>query len=303
MNAKFLLRIPFLVMFAGFTLSVVTLLALAEPPIKEGNPGIPGLFNDLTVTIESQKTTIDEQEAEFTELMEKIASLKATIKEQDAIIEENEMLIDELLEIPPAPVPKTGHIGDCWNLRYITHPVNNGMYEQVDCAGTGQDGEFLAGIEPPNPRFTDNGDGTVTDNMTGLIWLRFATCIEEGLWEDAMAAVSSLREFQCELTDGSKAGDWRAANIKELQSLIDYGGSGLPAGHPFVTNEHWSLVEDRAFWSSTDKIRNLYYPNEAYYVSFWSGHTVSERKHVTDPYNYPEDIGLTLSAWPVRGGQ
>ena len=31
------------------------------------------------------------------------------------------------------------------------------------------------GVPWPNPRFTDNGDGTVTDNLTGLIWLKNAT--------------------------------------------------------------------------------------------------------------------------------
>ena len=32
------------------------------------------------------------------------------------------------------------------------------------------------GVAWPNPRFTDNGNGTVTDNLTGLIWLKNANC-------------------------------------------------------------------------------------------------------------------------------
>lgn len=86
MNIHFSLRTYFIAIFAGISLSVVTALALADPPRKEGNPGMPGLFSELTITIEKQEATIDEQEAEFTELMEKIASLKATIKEQDEVI-------------------------------------------------------------------------------------------------------------------------------------------------------------------------------------------------------------------------
>jgi hypothetical protein len=33
------------------------------------------------------------------------------------------------------------------------------------------DGEIRAGVAWPTPRFTDNGDGTATDNLTGLTWL------------------------------------------------------------------------------------------------------------------------------------
>ena len=40
---------------------------------------------------------------------------------------------------------------------------------EIPCAGTGQDGEIQAGVTWPEPRFTDHGDGTVTDNLTGLM--------------------------------------------------------------------------------------------------------------------------------------
>jgi hypothetical protein len=57
-----------------------------------------------------------------------------------------------------AQVPKTGQTW-CWNAGGILIP----------CAGTGQDGDLRKGVSWPSPRFTDNGDGTVTDNLTGLI--------------------------------------------------------------------------------------------------------------------------------------
>ena len=57
-------------------------------------------------------------------------------------------------------LPKTGQTG-CWD--HAGDPI--------DCAGTGQDGEHQAGISL-RPRFTDHGDGTVTDNLTGLIWMK-----------------------------------------------------------------------------------------------------------------------------------
>ena len=47
--------------------------------------------------------------------------------------------------------------------------------------------------------------------------------------------------------DGSAPGDWRLSNIKELQSLIDYGHAdpALSEGHPF------SDVQPTCYWSST----------------------------------------------------
>ena len=42
--------------------------------------------------------------------------------------------------------------------------------------GPGDDGEYQMGVSVDS-RFTDNGDGTVTDNLTGLIWLKDAGCL------------------------------------------------------------------------------------------------------------------------------
>ena len=53
----------------------------------------------------------------------------------------------------------------------------NGAGAEIPCAGTGQDGDIQAGIEWPSSRFTNNGDETITDNLTGLTWLRDANCM------------------------------------------------------------------------------------------------------------------------------
>lgn len=45
---------------------------------------------------------------------------------------------------------------------------------QITSYAAGDDGDIQAGLSLPEPRFTDNGDGTVTDNLTGLIWLKNA---------------------------------------------------------------------------------------------------------------------------------
>ena len=126
----------------------------------------------------------------------------------------------------PIPVGKTWQ-KICYNIDRAS----------IACAGTGQDGAWQKGVEPPNPRFTDNLNGTVTDNATGLIWLKNAGCYATQSWTTAVTSANSLASGACGLTDGSTAGQWRLPNIKEMQSLIDCGkvngNPALPSGHPF----------------------------------------------------------------------
>ena len=67
---------------------------------------------------------------------------------------------------PLAGVPKTGQTS--------TVPLNPAL--------DGSDGALQKGVAWPNPRFTDNNNGTVTDNLTGLIWLKNANCIGSLTW-------------------------------------------------------------------------------------------------------------------------
>ena len=108
----------------------------------------------------------------------------------------------------------------------------------ITCAGTGQDGQYQAGIDPvvaptccgttnayntpawTGVRFTDNGDGTVTDNLTALIWLKNASCYGSN-WASALNFANTLASGSCGLSDGSIAGQWRLPNVNELHSLVD----------------------------------------------------------------------------------
>jgi Protein of unknown function (DUF1566) len=150
----------------------------------------------------------------------------------------------------------------------------------------GDDGDIQAGVAWPVPRFTDNGNGTVTDNLTGLIWLKQASCstISPADWLTALAHDNGLAHGQCGLTDGSHAGDWRIPNIKELQSLVDLGhfSPALPGGHPFLG------VQSENRWWSTTYAGNP--DNAAWNVYLLSGYTAGLVKS-----------GAYL-VWPVRGG-
>ena len=117
---------------------------------------------------------------------------------------------------------------------------------QTTIYAIGDDGFYRNGVPSPNPRFTDNLDGTITDNLTGLIWLKDGGCITMRPWLGAIAAVDSLHDGLCGLSDGTVAGAWRLPNRNELLSLL-YGGAGLPLDHPFTKPED----PQRYYWSST----------------------------------------------------
>ena len=151
--------------------------------------------------------------------------------------------------------------------------------------GDRDDGELEVGVDWPSPRFIDNSDGTVTDNMTGLIWLKNANCFGVGkTWNEALASCNGLDNGTCGLTDGSAAGDWRLPNLKELYSLIDIRNSdpALPTGHPFTN------VMSSYYWSSSSNSNG----GNAWIVYFIFGEVLMSPKNITD-YKY---------VWPVRGG-
>ena len=156
----------------------------------------------------------------------------------------------------------------------------------------GDDGDLEKGVVWPNPRFTDNEDGTVTDNLTGLIWLKDANCFGEKNWNDALSECNGLHDQDCDLTDGSSAGDWRLPNIKELQSLIDYGFD-LPALSDTAGTSRWSdddpftNVLSQAYWSSTTRASTSAY---AWYLWTLNGIISDSPK------------GEKYYVWPVRGG-
>ena len=86
--------------------------------------------------------------------------------------------------------------------------------------GVGDDASLQLGVHLSDPRFIDNGDGTLSDMVTGLTWLKQADCIHQS-WLSALASVNALASGQCGLSDGSSAGQWRVPNRSEMLSLSD----------------------------------------------------------------------------------
>ena len=174
-------------------------------------------------------------------------------------------------------------------------------------AVTGSDGDFQKGADLPSPRFTDNSDGTVTDNLTGLIWLANANCTDTagGIiknsdqgrlnWSNAITWSNNLADGICGLTDSSEAGDWRLPNIIELESLRhfryfdpalsdDAGTSKWVEG----ATSSFTNVDDASgdrYWSSTTAASNL---SEAIYIQFYYPITTVNSK------------SNNFKVWPVR---
>lgn len=99
--------------------------------------------------------------------------------------------------------------------------------------------------------FVDNGDGTVSDQATGLMWMQDDS--ENGmLWQDALRYAEE-KEF-------AGYDDWRLPDVKELQSIVDYSRS------PATSN----LASIDPKFNCT-QIRNE--ANEADYPWYWSGTT------------------------------
>lgn len=116
-------------------------------------------------------------------------------------------------------------------------------------------------------RFTDNGDGMVTDQATGLTWQR-ADSGKAMDWQDALAYAENL------VLGGHD--DWRLPNAKELQSLVDYGRApdttGSAAIDPLfactpITNET-GQKDFGCYWSGTTHVGPEGTGERAVYLAF-----------------------------------
>jgi hypothetical protein len=193
---------------------------------------------------------------------------------------------------PVAGVQKTGEV-DCWKLSGSDWVEDKGC---VTNAPAGQDGKLRMGVSFPSPRFTKNGNGTVTDNLTGLIWLEDPDCFGMLKWYDAMMAAYNLKSGDCGLTDGSTQGSWRLPNANEMLSLVHEGltSGKVPdtagtdyakPGDPFTTTpreKRWTSSSERS-WANENLVPCV-------------------SLSTAGIFSYCDRSGDYAHAWPVRGG-
>jgi hypothetical protein len=128
--------------------------------------------------------------------------------------------------------------------------------------------------EPFLNDFVDNGDGTVTDRSTGLMWQKDALIAKT--WEEALS--------YCENLSLGGYNDWRLPNINELQSIIDYSRY-----RPTINTSYFPNTMASRYCSSTTVQHNT---TTAWVVDFDYGYIQHGSK--TDANYYVR---------AVRGGQ
>jgi Protein of unknown function (DUF1566) len=172
----------------------------------------------------------------------------------------------------------------CWNAAGTTIP----------CAGSGQDGETRRGVART---YVDNGDGTITDTTTGLIWEKLS---DDGSIHDKDTFFDWAETFATKLAALNAmrfAGhaDWRVPNVAELKSLTDYGTvdpvvSAVfdAACAPGCTVLECSCTRPGSYWSSSTYVTAT---DHAWIGDFYSGGTSTQAK---------DSGGVGLRA--VRGG-
>ncbi|MCA9961114.1 MAG: DUF1566 domain-containing protein, partial [Anaerolineales bacterium] len=143
----------------------------------------------------------------------------------------------------------------------------------VACANSGQDGAYSGA----QPSYSDNGDGTVTDNVTGLMWQQSPDIDGNGAinaadklsYSDALAYAASL----------TLAGydDWRLPTITELYALIDfngvdpsgYNGTGTSGLTPFINTTYFDFGYGDV--NAGERIIDAQYASSTLYVSTTMG--------------------------------
>jgi hypothetical protein len=152
----------------------------------------------------------------------------------------------------------------------------------------------------PN-RYADCGNGTVTDSVTGLIWLKKAGCLGFRDYFYANLDAADLKDGLCALTDKSSPGDWRLPTKDEWSATIaravalgctDASGPSLTNDAGFaclsVGPSSFEGVASGVYWSSTAL--------ETFPTNAWVAHldfgTLNFAKFKDDN---------TVRVWPVRG--
>jgi Protein of unknown function (DUF1566)/PEGA domain len=200
---------------------------------------------------------------------------------------------------PPGPKGDTGDKGDKGD------SGTNGTDGQDGANATRADGSCFDNTN----RYVDCGNGTVTDTVTGLIWLKQSNCLPNNNWTGANQAAAGLKDGDCGLTDGSSAGDWRLPTKDEWSAMVaraiamGCGSEPVPVGFaplPAFSNDavsgcyldgsptSFSGVFASVYWSSTAIDIN---PTFAWTqsLSFFTQVTFQSKS-------------LTHEVWPVRGG-
>lgn len=139
--------------------------------------------------------------------------------------------------------------------------------------GTGHVRLVRSTVAPPATRYTANGDGTLIDHQTGLMWRECSDGLtgdkcasgaaQSHTWQDALQRVAAVNANPAGL--GLGYGDWRLPNRNELGSIIDYSRRD-----PAIDTAKFVGVRAVGYWTSTPDASN---PGRAWFVDMKDGGT------------------------------
>ena len=167
---------------------------------------------------------------------------------------------------------------------------------QTTSYATGDDGDIQAGVAWPSPRFT-LGTGTevdcITDNLTGLMWLKNSSATTR-TWQDSLVYVASLNAPGTALCGYT---DWRLPNVNEFQSLIN---AGAPSTSTWLNSQGFSGLAASIYWTSTSIVAMPGYV----WAPYLADGTMSGYYAKTDSYRSLAVRGTTTgSARVLKTGQ
>jgi len=100
----------------------------------------------------------------------------------------------------------------------------------------------------PDSRFVDNGNGTITDSGTGLMWQKCQLGLSGLTCNIGSSARLSWRESlnQARLNNLAGYSDWRLPNIKELRSIVEQR-----CYSPSINTKYFPSTASYWFWTSS----------------------------------------------------
>ena len=247
MDSRFLRRVAI-----GASLALAVAIIVIPAATDAGSVTVPHQFvngtvadaNEVNANLSAIATGVNDNDGQIRGVVARTTALEARLMNLEGVT-----LADLLARFDNVESSVTGIEGRLINLEGVTLP---GLTTRVDSLET-MLGELATEVESPCEnsldRFTDNGDGTITDRCSGLMWhvdlvLRdFAQAVQ---FVDALAVGGHL--------------DWRLPTLPELNGLL-WTRPALLDGAGHTSTLHPQFVDlifppppteiDRFVWSST----------------------------------------------------
>jgi archaellum component FlaC len=276
-----------------------------KPPILCLEEYVANLLKDVGAL----KTTIDAQKQTIQALQQEMDALKTTLnaqqrqlqaQQQQLQAQQQEMgalktTLGTQTQTTQAQQQQMGELKTTLNAQQQQLQVQQQQYqaqqEQLGTLNTTLDAQQnkINELVHAGFRYKDNGNGTITDKRSGLIWLKNANCFGAQNWEKAKQSAATLASGQCGLRDGSGAGEWRLPTKEELKAMVDkrYKMPALSNAKGTAQWKEGDVFSDvqSGYWSSATHVGTRSY---AWYANLNDGYVGADIKTGNN------------NVWPVR---